>query len=59
MTDREPLALECAMRSAAASGITNVADFQDMSARRSSRAQVATLTACSASCESKCGLLQQ
>ena len=28
MTDREPLALQCALRSASASGIASVADFQ-------------------------------
>ncbi|KAK9906788.1 hypothetical protein WJX75_008015 [Coccomyxa subellipsoidea] len=40
MTDREPLALECALRSAAASGITNVAAFQDTSLSSNFRAQV-------------------
>lgn len=39
MTDREPLALECALRSAAASGITNVADFKDTTFSKNSRAQ--------------------
>lgn len=42
MTDREPLALECALRSAAASGITNVAAFQDTSLSSNSIAQASS-----------------
>ncbi|BDA46391.1 probable electron transfer flavoprotein beta subunit lysine methyltransferase [Coccomyxa sp. Obi] len=41
MTDREPLALQCALRSASASGIGSVADFQGTSfTKHSSRPQV-------------------
>lgn len=40
MTDREPLALECALRSAAASGVAHVANFQGTSFTKDSpRAQ--------------------
>lgn len=44
MTDREPLALQCALKSASASGVANVANFQATSLTKdSSRVQAGRL----------------
>lgn len=46
VTDREPLALECALRSAAASGVANVAEMQNSSNGLPSSGAQASTSSC-------------